>query len=108
MFSRVPTPSSGMYSVASLVAPLARHVAVVENLRELQWKCDKPAGACELVAARAPASTLLWAAASITKEFRPAMWQSRPLMLAAGRCRELVERPAAALRAALLECRYDR
>ena len=74
----------------------------------LEWTCDATAGACELVAAPAPTATLLWTAASATKDFRPAMWQSRPVTLAAGRCRELVERPAAGLRAALLECRYDR
>ena len=94
--------------VAPLVAALARHVTGVEALPDLEWTCDAKAGACGLVAAPAPAATLLWTADSDTRDFRLAKWESRPVTLAADRCRELVERPAAGLRAALLECRYDR
>lgn len=106
------TPNAGHdlppLRVAPLVAALGRHVAGVEKLPELTWRCDAKAGTCTLAAAPAPAATLLWTAHSASRDFRAAKWESRPVDLAAGRCQEQVEPPPQGFRAALVECRYDR
>lgn len=94
--------------VAPLVAALGRHVAGVESLPDLAWTCDAASRTCSLAADPLPAETLLWTAASATRDFRGARWTSQRVQLADGRCREPLETPAAGFRAAVVECRYAR
>ena len=94
--------------VAPLVAALGRHVAGVESLPDLAWTCDAASRTCSLTADPLPAETLLWTAASETRDFRGARWTSQRVQLADGRCREPLTRPEAGFRAAVVECRYAR
>lgn len=94
--------------VAPLVAALGRHVAGVEQLPDLAWTCDPASRTCALAADPLPAETLLWTAASDTRDFRGAKWTSQRVQLTDGRCREPLQPPAAGFRAAVVECRYAR
>lgn len=94
--------------VAPLVAALGRHVAGVEPLPDVAWSCDTASRICALAADPLPAETLLWTAASDTRDFRRAKWTSQRVQLTDGRCREPLEPPAAGFRAAVVECRYAR
>jgi PhoPQ-activated pathogenicity-related protein len=94
--------------VAPLVAALGRHVAGVESLPDLAWTCDAGSRTCSLAADPLPAETLLWTAASDTRDFRGAKWASRRVQLTDGRCREQLEPPTTGFRASLVECRYAR
>jgi PhoPQ-activated pathogenicity-related protein len=94
--------------VAPLGAALGRHVAGVEPLPDLAWTCDIATRACTLAVDPAPGAVSLWTASSPTRDFRTAAWQSRPVTLADGRCREPVVRPTTGFAAALVECRFDR
>ena len=94
--------------VAPLVAALGRHVAGVESLPDLAWTCDAASRSCSLAADPLPAETLLWTAASDTRDFRGAKWASRRVQLTDGRCREQFEPPTTGFRASLVECRYAR
>jgi len=94
--------------VAPLVAALGRHVAGVESLPDLAWTCDAASRLCTLSADPLPAETLLWTAASASRDFRGARWTSQRVQLADGRCREPLTRPETGFRAAVVECRYVR
>ena len=94
--------------VAPLVAALGRHVAGVEPLPDVAWTCDPASRTCSLAADPLPAETLLWTAASDTRDFRGAKWASQRVELTDGRCREPLEPPATGFRAAVVECRYAR
>lgn len=94
--------------VAPLVAALGRHVAGVESLPDLTWTCDAASRLCTLSADPLPAETLLWTAASDSRDFRGARWTSQRVQLADGRCREPLTRPESGFRAAVVECRYAR
>jgi PhoPQ-activated pathogenicity-related protein len=94
--------------VAPLVAALGRHVAGVEPLPDVAWSCDPASRTCSLAADPLPAETLLWTAASDTRDFRGARWTPQRVELTDGRCREQLAHPEAGFRAAVVECRYAR
>jgi PhoPQ-activated pathogenicity-related protein len=94
--------------VAPLVAALGRHVAGIDPLPDLEWTCDADSHTCALAVDPAPGAVSLWTASSASRDFRTATWKSRPITLADGRCREIVERPDAGFTAAFVECRFDR